>query len=155
MKTENEEIDKCVKMKTLTVECAVAQGVYVVIDLENKDDCVTIILHEHYHPFSKNDCENGSPDARCFNLAHEFQDYACNAPWTGKRLGRLLNNVTRVNGALQEAKKGKEKKRQSFQNDQNLCPSPCHNPQDHHRVVHQGRAGRRVNVLTPRWSRLD
>ena len=111
MKTKNENIDKWVKMKSWSVECAVAQGDYVVIDLENKDDRVTIILHEHEHPFSKNDCENGSPDAGCFNLAQEFQDYACNAPWTGKRLGRLLNNVTRVNGALQEAMKGKEKKK--------------------------------------------
>ena len=111
MKTKNEDIDKWVKMKSWTVECAVAQGDYVVVDLEKQEDRVTLILHEHNHPFSKNDCENNSPDAGCFNLAAEFQDYACNAPWTGKRLRRLLNNVTRVNGALLEAKKGKEKKK--------------------------------------------
>ena len=58
-------------------------------------------------------CEIGSPNAGCFNLEREFQDYASNAPWTGKRLGHLLNNVTRVNGALMEAKKMKEKKKTS------------------------------------------
>ena len=86
------------------------QGNYVVIDLEKKEDRVTFILHESYHPFNKNEYENGSPDAACFNIQTEFQDYACNAPWMGKRLGRLLNNVTRVNEALVEAKKEKKKK---------------------------------------------
>ena len=111
MRTKNEEIDKWVKMKLWTVECAVAQGEYVVLDLEKQEDRVTLILQESYHPFSKNDCENNSPYAACFNLAAEFQDYACNAHWTGKRLGRLLNNVTRVNGDLLEAKNGKAKKK--------------------------------------------
>ena len=82
------------------------------IDLE-KEDRITFILHESNHPFNKNRCEIGSPNAGCFNLEREFQDYASNAPWAGKRLGRLLNNVTRVNGALMEAKKRKEKKKSS------------------------------------------
>ena len=124
MKTKNENIDKWVKMKSWTVECAVAQGDYVVVDLEKQEDRVTLILHEHEHPFSKNDCENNSPDAACFNLAAEFQDYACNAPWTGKRLGRLLNNVTRVNGALLEAKKGKEKKKAVVSERPKRVPKP-------------------------------
>jgi hypothetical protein len=111
MKTKNIDVDSWVRVKNWSVECAVAQGDYVVIDLEKQDDRVTIILHEHRHPFHKAECENGSPDAGCFNLATEFQDYACNAPWTGKRLGRLLNNVTRVNGAVMESRKGKGKKK--------------------------------------------
>jgi hypothetical protein len=111
MKTNIEDVDKWVKIKSWSVECAVAQGDYVVIDLEKKDDRVTIILHELQHPFDKNEFENGSPNAGCFNLATEFQDYACNAPWTGKQFERLLNNVTRVNGALLESQKGKQKKK--------------------------------------------
>jgi hypothetical protein len=111
MKTADEDTDSWVRVKSLSVECAVAQGDYVVIDLEKKDDRVTIILQEHRHPFNKAECENGNPDAGCFNMATEFQDYACNAPWTGKWLGRLLNNVTRVNGAVLESRKGKQKKK--------------------------------------------
>ena len=111
IKANIEESEKLIKLKLWTIECAVAQGDYVVIDLEKKDDRITFILHESYHPFNKNECELGSPDARCFNLENKFQNYACNAPWTGKRLRRLLNNVTRVNGALLEAKKGKKMKK--------------------------------------------
>jgi hypothetical protein len=111
MKTKDEDVDSWVRVKTWSVECAMVQDDYVVIDLEKKDDRVTIILQEHRHPFNKAECENGSPDASCFNLATEFQDYACNAPWTGKRLRRLLNNVTRVNGAVLESKKEKQKKK--------------------------------------------
>jgi hypothetical protein len=36
IKTNIEETDKWVKIKSWTVECAVAQGDYVVIDLEKK-----------------------------------------------------------------------------------------------------------------------
>ena len=56
-------------MKSWTVECAVAQGDYVVLDLEKQEDRVTLILHELYHPFNRNDSENNNPDAACFNLA--------------------------------------------------------------------------------------
>ena len=124
IKTELDDAEKWLKLKSWTVECAVAQGDYVVIDLEKKEDRVTFILHESYHPFNKNECENGSPDAACFNLQTEFQDYACNAPWTGKRLGRLLNNVTRVNGALLEARKGKEKRKQVVPERPKRVPKP-------------------------------
>ena len=55
------------------------------------------------HPFDKIQCETGSPDAGPFNLAREFKDHVCHAHWTCKRFGRLLNNVTRVNGALLKA----------------------------------------------------
>jgi hypothetical protein len=124
LRTPLEEPEKWVRLKFWTIECAVAQGDYVVIDLEKKEDRVTFILHESYHPFNKNECENNSPNAGCLNLAKEFQDYACNAPWTGKRLGRLLNNVTRVNGALLEAKKGKEKKKPSTSAQTKRVPKP-------------------------------
>ncbi len=124
IKADLEEQEKWMKLKLWTVECAVAQGDYVVIDLEKNDDRVTFILHEHMHPFSKNQCEIGSPDAGPLNLQREFQDYACNAPWTGKRLGRLLQNVTKVNGALMEAKKGKEKKKPSTPSQSKRVPKP-------------------------------
>ena len=124
IKADIEESEKWIKLKMWTVECAVAQGDYVVIDLEKKEDRITFILHEAYHPFNKNECENGSTDAACFNLEKEFQDYACNAPWTGKRLGRLLNNMTRVNGALLEAKKGKEKKKLVISERHKRVPKP-------------------------------
>lgn len=100
-----------VKLTSWKIECVVAQGDYVVVDLEKKnDDRVTFILHSLLHPFNKNECEISSPEAGCFNLATVFSDYALNAPWTGKRLGRLLNNVTKVNAAIEEGKKGKKKK---------------------------------------------
>ena len=99
IKADTAESEKWIKLKLWTIECVVAQGDYVVIDLEKQEDQITFILQEAHHPFNKNECELGSPDAHCFNLEKEFQNYACNAPWTGKRLGRLLNNVTRVNGA--------------------------------------------------------
>ena len=53
MRTKNEEIDKWVKMKSWKIECAMAQGDYVVLDLEKQEDRVTLILHESYYPFSK------------------------------------------------------------------------------------------------------
>ena len=52
IKADLEEQEKWMKLKLWTVECAVAQGDYVVIDLEKNDDRVTFILHEHMHPFS-------------------------------------------------------------------------------------------------------
>ena len=58
-----EEQEKWMKLKLWTVECVVVQGDYVVIDREKNDDRVTFILHEHMHPFSKNQCEIGSHDA--------------------------------------------------------------------------------------------
>ena len=42
MRTKNEEIDKWVKLKSWTIECALVQGDYVVIDLEKKDDRITL-----------------------------------------------------------------------------------------------------------------
>ena len=131
-----------------------AQRDYVVIDLEKKEDRVTFILHEAYYPFNKNECENGSPDAACFNLEKEFQDYACNAPWMGKRLGRLLNNVTRVNGALLEARKGKKKTNMSHLNDTSVFQSLFQKSQDPPKVEHQEGASRQVNALTHRLSLL-
>lgn len=124
IKSDLEEQEKWIKLKMWTIECAVAQGDYVVIDMEKKDDRITFILHEHEHPFDKNQCEIGSPDAGPLNLSKEFEGYACNAPWTGKRLGRLLNNVTRVNGAITEAKKGKEKKKPSTPAQNKRVPKP-------------------------------
>lgn len=50
--------------------------------------------------FIKNECEVG-----CFNLANKFTD---NAPWTGKRLGRLLNNVIKVNATIEKWRRGRE-----------------------------------------------
>jgi hypothetical protein len=122
------------KLKSWTVECAVAQGDYVVIDLKKKKNRIIFYFHESYLSFNKNECKNGSSDASCFNLHTEFQDYACNVPWTGKRLGCLLNNVTRINGALLEAKKRKKK---SFPNDLSVFLNPCKKPEDPHKVVHQ------------------
>ena len=100
-----------VKLTGWAIECVAAQGAYVVVDLEKKkDDRVTFILHHLLHPFDKNECEISSPEAGCLELPALFTDYAVNAPWTGKRLGRLLNNMTRVNAAIEETKKGKGKK---------------------------------------------
>ena len=124
LKADLDAQEKWLKLKLWSLECAVAQGDYVVIDLEKNEDRVTIILHEYEHPFDKNQCEIGSPLAGPLNLAREFSDYACNAPWTGKRLGRLLNNITKVNGALQEAKKGKEKKKPSSASQSKRVPKP-------------------------------
>ena len=124
IKADIEEQERWLKLKNWTVECAVAQGDYVVIDIQKNDDMVTFILHEGIHPFDKNQCENASPDAGPLDLAREFQDYACNAPWTGKRLARLINNITRVNGALTEAKKGKEKKKTSPSTVTKRVPKP-------------------------------
>jgi hypothetical protein len=101
----------------------VAQRDYVVIDFKKKNNRITFIFHESYLSFSENECKNGSPDASCFNLHTEFQDYACNVPWTDKRFGCLLNNVTRINRALLEAKKGKKNK--SFPNDLSVFLNPC------------------------------
>ena len=74
-----------------------------------KNDRIPFFLHESNHLFNKSKCEIGSPNAGCFNLEKEFQDYASDEPWTGKRLGHLLNDVTIVNGALIEARKVKTK----------------------------------------------
>ena len=55
MRVDVDDEDSWIKLKNWTVECAVAQGDYVVIDLERKrDDRVTLILHELHHPFNKN-----------------------------------------------------------------------------------------------------
>lgn len=121
MKANIVESEKWINQKLWTIECVVAQGNYVVIDLEKQEDQITFILQEASHPFNKNECELGSPDARYFNLEKEFQDYACNAPWIGKRLGRLLNNVTRVNGA-------------------NYAPSPSLSPLRNEKHVHNPRS---------------
>jgi hypothetical protein len=53
--------------------------------------------------FNKNECQVG-----CFNLANKFTDNASNAPWTGKRLGRLLNNVIKVNATIEKWRRGRE-----------------------------------------------
>ena len=68
IKADIDDSEKWIKLKSWTVECAVAQGDYVLIDLEKKDDSITFILYESYHPFNKNECENDSLDAACFNL---------------------------------------------------------------------------------------
>lgn len=108
--------DSWVKLASWAIECVVAQGDYVVVDLEkNKDDRVTFILHFLMHPFDKNECEISSPQAGCLDLGTLFTDYALNAPWTGKRLGRLLNNMTKVNAAIEEGKKGRGKKSTSLE----------------------------------------
>lgn len=53
-----------VKLTSWKIECVVAQGDYVVVDLEKKnDDRVTFILHSLLHPFNKNECEISSPEA--------------------------------------------------------------------------------------------
>ena len=64
IKANIEESEKWIKLKLWTIECAVVQGDYVVIDLEKKDDRITFILHESYHHFN-NECELGSPHVRC------------------------------------------------------------------------------------------
>ena len=111
LKVPIEADDSWVKLTSWAIECVVSQGEYVVVDLEkNKHDRVTFILHFLMYPFNTNECENSSPQAGCLELASLFTDYAVNAPWTGKRLGRLLNNMTKVNAAIEEAKKGKGKK---------------------------------------------
>ena len=111
LRTPLNTAESWVKLTSWAIECVVAQGDFVVVDLEKqKDDRVTFILHHLLHPFDKNECEMSSPQADCFDLKTLFTDYALNAPWTGKRLGRLLNNVTKVNAAVEEGKKGKGKK---------------------------------------------
>ena len=124
IKANLEEQERWIKLKMWEVECAVSQGDFVVLDMEKNDDRITFILHEHEHPFDKNQCELVSTDAGPLDLAREFQDYACNAPWTGKRLGRLINNVSRVNAAILEAKKGKEKKKPSTKPQSKRVPKP-------------------------------
>lgn len=49
-----------------------AQGDYVVVDLEKKDDRVTLILHVMLHPFKVNNCVLSNPDASCFQLDSVF-----------------------------------------------------------------------------------
>ena len=48
------------------------------------------------------------PHVGCFNLPNEFTDYVSNAPWMGKRLRKLIKNVTKVNVAIGKGKKGKK-----------------------------------------------
>lgn len=48
-----------------------------------------------------------NPQVGCLNMANEFTDYALNirTTWTRKRLGRLLNNITKVNVAIEKGKR--------------------------------------------------
>lgn len=52
--------------------------------------------------------QDEQPHVGCFNLPNEFIDYVSNAPWTGKRLRKLINNITKVNVAIGKGKKGKK-----------------------------------------------
>ena len=111
LKESPADSDDWVKLTSWAIECVVAQGDYVVVDLEKKkDDRVTFLLHFLKHAFSKTECQISSPEAVGLDLDGVFSNFALNAPWTGKRLGRLLNNVTKVNAAIEEGNKGKKKK---------------------------------------------
>ena len=65
-------------------------------------------LYYLIHSFDKNECEMSSPQVGCFSLPSKFTDNALNAPWMGKRLGRLLNNVIKVNATIERGRRGRE-----------------------------------------------